>query len=191
MNKLNELIEQQKFKEIISLYADSKDIEEMFAYALALAIEGDAFASNEYFKKHYEILIKQPVRLINSHVNIFLYLGQFKNAKEVVEFYEEKPYISQEVEAALAEAGLTTQEFAGVVIQDLKDRETEVDNDGNEIDIENSETNYLLDKGINTQHNLAYTEFISLNTNQIQKLKAEPPLTIMLAVTALLKIHIR
>ena len=98
MNKLNELIEQQKFKEIISLYADSKDIEEMFAYALALAIEGDVFASNEYFKKHYEILIKQPVRLINSHVNIFLYLGQFKNAKEIVEYYEDKPYISQEVE---------------------------------------------------------------------------------------------
>ena len=39
--------------------------------------------------------------------------------------------------------------------------------------MENNETNYLLDKGITEQHNLIYSEFIALNTWQIQKLKAK------------------
>ena len=50
-------------------------------------------------------------------------------------------------------------------------RETEEDQNGEQKDIEDSSDNYLLDKGITEQHNLIYTEFISLNTWQIQKLK--------------------
>ena len=54
----------------------------------------------------------------------------------------------------------------------ISERETEFCND--EItDLENNETNYLLDKGITEQHNLIYSEFIALNTWQIQKLKAK------------------
>lgn len=80
-------------------------------------------------------------------------------------------YVTQEVEDALEVAGMTTQDFAGVNIMPIYMRETEVDKDGNEIDIEDSADNYLLDKGVNEQHNLIYTEFIALNTWQIQKLK--------------------
>ena len=84
-------------------------------------------------------------------------------------------YITQEVEEALEKAGLTTKDFGGVNIIKLTSRETEtdIDENGNEIqkDIEESSTNYLLDKNINEEHDLIYTEFISLNTWQIQKLK--------------------
>lgn len=82
-------------------------------------------------------------------------------------------YVTQEVEDALKMAGLSTQEFAGVVIQPISGRETEMDKNGNVIDVEVSEDNYLLDKGIAEQHNLAYTEFIALNTHMIQKLLKE------------------
>ena len=78
---------------------------------------------------------------------------------------------TQEVEQALKEANLTTKDFAGVVITPIE-REVEVDGDGNEVDIQLSNANYLLDMGIKEQHNLAYVEFIALNTWQIQKLKA-------------------
>ena len=81
-------------------------------------------------------------------------------------------FITQEVEDALSKSELTTQEFGGVNIMDIY-RETELDNDNNEVDIENSESNYLLDKGINKQHNLIYSEFIGLNIWQTQKLKAK------------------
>lgn len=78
---------------------------------------------------------------------------------------------TQDVEQALEEANLTTKDFAGVVITPIE-REVEVDDNGNEVDIPLSNANYLLDMGINEQHNLAYVEFIALNTWQIQKLKA-------------------
>lgn len=80
-------------------------------------------------------------------------------------------YITQEVEEALEKAGLTTKDFAGVNIMPINCRETEEDAEGNVIDVEDSADNYLLDKGIKEQHNLVYTEFISMNTWQIQKLK--------------------
>lgn len=81
-------------------------------------------------------------------------------------------YITQEVEEALEEAGLTTKDFGGVNIVKLTSRETEKDDVTGEVkDVEDSADNYLLDKGIDEQHNLVYTEFISLNTWQIQKLK--------------------
>lgn len=81
-------------------------------------------------------------------------------------------YITQEVEEALEEAELTTKDFGGVNIVKLTSRETEKDDETGEInDIEDSADNYLLDRGIKEQHNLVYTEFISLNTWQIQKLK--------------------
>lgn len=82
-------------------------------------------------------------------------------------------YIAQEVEDALAKAGLTTQDFAGVAIRPIHGRETEEDENGNSVDIGLSEDNYLLDKGIEERHNLAYTEFIALNTYMIQKLLKE------------------
>ena len=54
----------------------------------------------------------------------------------------------------------------------ISERETEFCN-GEITDLENNETNYLLDMGITEQHNLIYSEFIALNTWQIQKLKAK------------------
>lgn len=82
-------------------------------------------------------------------------------------------YITQEVEEALEKAGLTTKDFAGVNIMPIHCREQETDENGNKYDIEDSPDNYLLDKNIHEQHNLIYTEFIALNTMQIQKLKTK------------------
>ena len=81
-------------------------------------------------------------------------------------------YIAQEVEQSLQESGLTSKDFAGFVTFELN-RETETDENGYEQDVKNSESNYLLDQGINKQCNLAYTEFIALNTHMIQKQYAQ------------------
>lgn len=77
-------------------------------------------------------------------------------------------YIAQEVEQALYDSGLATQDFAGFVSLDLH-REQEYDEEGKLVDVKGSEVNYLLDKGIQQKQNLAYTEFIALNTHMIQK----------------------
>ncbi len=79
-------------------------------------------------------------------------------------------YIAQDVENALHNSDLSTQDFAGIVILPLTEREQEFDETGTEArDVKGSETNYLLDKGIKQRYNLAYTEFIALNTHMIQK----------------------
>ena len=78
-------------------------------------------------------------------------------------------YISQEVNQALISSNMTSQDFAGYVEMDIS-REQETNNDDVLVDVENSESNYLLDKGFSKQCNLAYTEFIALNTHMIQKL---------------------
>ena len=79
-------------------------------------------------------------------------------------------YIAQDVEDALHNSDLSTQDFAGIVILPLTEREQEIDETGlKSKDVNGSETNYLLDKGIKQRYNLAYTEFIALNTHMIQK----------------------
>ena len=70
-------------------------------------------------------------------------------------------FISQDVEDALINAGLSTQDFGGVVITN----EHEVDSKGNKILDENG------DEIITHKHYLRYPEFIALNTSEIQKLK--------------------
>lgn len=82
-------------------------------------------------------------------------------------------FIAQEVENSLINSGLTTKDFAGVVVNDISNyvRETTEDKDGNIIDVPNSEINYLLDKNINKEYNLRYEEFIAIAIDQIQKLK--------------------
>lgn len=82
-------------------------------------------------------------------------------------------FIAQEVENSLINSGLTTKDFAGIVVNDISNyvRETTEDKDGNIIDVPNSEINYLLDKNINKEYNLRYEEFIAIAIDQIQKLK--------------------
>lgn len=103
MNKLNDLINKQDFKTIILEYKNSTNIEEMFAYALALGITKETIKADQYFKDNYSSLIAQPVRLITSHIGIFLYVNDFLMAEKTLQYYEEKPYVSQEVEEAFIE----------------------------------------------------------------------------------------
>lgn len=76
-------------------------------------------------------------------------------------------FISQDVRDALISSGLKTSDFGGYILDKITSRE--VDSDGTSF--EKSDTNYLLDHDINEIHQLIYSEFISLNTWQIQKLK--------------------
>lgn len=82
-------------------------------------------------------------------------------------------FVAQEVENSLINSGLTTKDFAGLTIDDISNytRETTEDNNGNVIDIDKSEINYLLDNKIDKQYSLRYEEFIAIAIDQIQKLK--------------------
>lgn len=67
-------------------------------------------------------------------------------------------FIAQDVEQALSDAGLSTNDFAGIII-DKNITRTEDDTD----------MNSLVDKGISEMHLLRMEEFIALNTHMLQK----------------------
>lgn len=82
-------------------------------------------------------------------------------------------FIAQEVEEALNKANLTTQEFGGIMIDEINSNNREVTEalDGTIVDVPKSETNYLLDNKITKEYGLKYEEFIGLLVDQVQKLK--------------------
>lgn len=81
--------------------------------------------------------------------------------------------LAQDVEEALQQAGLTNQDFAAVTTNSINSRQTRIDEEGNQVDVEKSNTNYLLDQGITEEKSLRYGEFIGLLIDQVQKLKKE------------------
>lgn len=78
---------------------------------------------------------------------------------------------AQQVEQALLDSGLTNYDFAVIDKMQIKCREQEEDENSNLIDVPNSYDNYLLDKGINVEYSLRYSEFIGLLVDQLQKSK--------------------
>ena len=75
-------------------------------------------------------------------------------------------FIAQEVEQALNDSGLTTDDFAGICIEEVKYAE---ENDYDEFD----DMNYAYKQGLGKIYSLRYEEFISLNTRMIQYVMQE------------------
>lgn len=75
-------------------------------------------------------------------------------------------FIAQEVEQALNDSGLTTDDFAGICIEEVKYAE---ENDYDEHD----DMNYAYKQGLGKIYSLRYEEFISLNTRMIQEVMTE------------------
>lgn len=67
-------------------------------------------------------------------------------------------FVAQDVEQALENAGMSTDEFAGVII----DKEIARSEDDTDV-------NTLIDKGLSEMHLLRMEEFIALNTHMLQK----------------------
>lgn len=81
-------------------------------------------------------------------------------------------FIAQDIEDCLSNANIDINTSGIIDIQELNKREQRTNNDGELEDVENSVTNYLLDKGITKKYGLNYDGFISLLVDQVQKLKS-------------------
>lgn len=81
-------------------------------------------------------------------------------------------FIAQDIEDCLSDANIDINTSGIIDIQELNKREQRKNNDGELEDVENSVTNYLLDKGITKKYGLNYDGFISLLVDQVQKLKS-------------------
>ena len=85
------------------------------------------------------------------------------NAKENVGHRDHLGYIAQEVEEALISSGLTTEQFAGICIEN--DVTLDFDEDSSLTDEEREANKIHYDK----LYSLRYEEFIALNTHMIQQ----------------------
>lgn len=70
-------------------------------------------------------------------------------------------FIAQDVESAMNNAGLNSEQFAGLCIDEVKNYEVLTEDD---------DMKYLANKGISKIYSLRYEEFIALNTHMIQNL---------------------
>lgn len=68
-------------------------------------------------------------------------------------------FIAQKVEEAMNDVGLTSEQFAGLCVDEVKDYEVLTEDD---------DMKYLANKGISKIYSLRYEEFIALNTHMIQ-----------------------
>lgn len=89
------------------------------------------------------------------------------NTKEYVGHRDHLGYIAQDVEAALTASGLTTEQFAGICVEENVTLNYDTDSSLTEEECEAKKCCY--DK----LYSLRYEEFIALNTHMIQKLQQE------------------
>ena len=75
-------------------------------------------------------------------------------------------FIAQEVEQALTDSELTTDEFGGICVDDVVYCEENKDDEFDDM-------NYAYNKGLKQVYSLRYEEFISLNTKMIQEVIKE------------------
>lgn len=75
-------------------------------------------------------------------------------------------FIAQEVEQALTDSELTTDEFGGICVDDVVYCEENKDDEFDDM-------NYAYNKGLKQVYSLRYEEFISLNTKMIQQVIKE------------------
>lgn len=111
-------------------------------------------------------LKKDIYDLSDKYVEFFMKLRPVTykyNAKENIGHRDHLGYIAQEVEDALTTSGLTTEQFAGICIEN--DVTLDFDEDSSLTDKEREANKIHYDK----LYSLRYEEFIALNTHMIQK----------------------
>ena len=103
MDSLKSLMDRKEYELVIKLTKDSKDINYLFyriSAFLALGRGEDALVT---IKQNRHILEADLSLLIKIHIEILCLLNNYDEAYEEVKYYENLPYVSQQVEELLRE----------------------------------------------------------------------------------------
>ncbi len=109
--EIAKLFDEKKYDQVILKINDSKDKDLLFIKAMAYAFLNDYDKAISTLKDNEELLNKDLVKLIDTHINICLYFNNVNDALLALQHYEEYPYISQEVEEKYAEYKKEILEF--------------------------------------------------------------------------------
>lgn len=98
MDSLKSLMDKRQYDLVIKLTEDSQDMNYLFYRISALLATGKGEEALSVIKKNREILQGDLPLLMKIHIEILCLLNNFDEAYEEVKYYENLPYVSQEVE---------------------------------------------------------------------------------------------
>ncbi|MBO4855835.1 MAG: hypothetical protein J5511_00480 [Bacilli bacterium] len=98
MDSLKSLMDKRQYDLVIKLTEDSQDMNYLFYRISALLATGRGEEALSVIKKNREILQGDLTLLMKVHIEILCLLNNFDEAYEEVKYYENLPYVSQEVE---------------------------------------------------------------------------------------------
>ena len=103
MDSLKSLMDKRQYDLVIKLTEDSQDMNYLFYRISALLATGRGEEALSVIKKNREILQGDLTLLMKVHIEILCLLNNFDEAYEEVKYYENLPYVSQEVEEIIRE----------------------------------------------------------------------------------------
>ena len=103
MDSLKSLMDKRQYDLVIKLTEDSQDMNYLFYRISALLATGRGEEALSVIKKNREILQGDLTLLMKVHIEILCLLNNFEEAYEEVKYYENLPYVSQEVEEIIRE----------------------------------------------------------------------------------------
>ena len=116
MNDLKRLYEENKFNEILELESQIKEPQDLFLLISSCLSVGDGKKAMEILLHHRDALWDHnPVLTMKADLETRAILGQFDEAYKDMDYFQNKPYVSQEVEEALRHypKWLRQKEFEG------------------------------------------------------------------------------
>lgn len=106
MNKktIRTLYDTKQYDLVVSYAKDNLDPEVKLLALSSLLLEAKELDAINFINENFDILYsKYPLKLMNAHFELLLKNKLFKDAKEKLDMYENKPYVSQQVEEFLKE----------------------------------------------------------------------------------------
>lgn len=104
MNNYSDLISQKKYDEVIKLAKEDASPSAVFALASAYLAKGDKENGVKAMDSHLDQIFDAfPLKTIKFYFEALFIIEDFDKAFDMVAYFQNKPYVSQEVEEALKE----------------------------------------------------------------------------------------
>lgn len=101
MDSLKTLFDKKQYKLIISLTENSNDENGLFYRLSAFVSLGEYKKALALIETHRDVFEKNMIALLKLHFEILIQLNEFDKAYQEIEYYQSRPYVSQEVEEYL------------------------------------------------------------------------------------------
>jgi len=101
MDSIKSLMDKQQYDLVLKLTENTEDVDSLFYRISAFLGLAEGEKALECLQKNRKLLEKRLHTLIKIHMDLLFILGKFDEAYEELNYYQNLPYVSQEVEELL------------------------------------------------------------------------------------------